>query len=185
VLEAWAEILRQAPHARLRLRYRSDLAHPPLQEKLRRRFEFAGDRVTIEAGMLPSSEHLACIGACDVHLDTWPFPGSTTTFTAAWMGVPTLTMGGDTIMSNYGVGMNRQFRLSSLGAGGFTVRNVDAYIARAVEFTHNRAALAPVRAGLRERVRATACRPNAREFGRWLRVLWRRHCARSTLNQAA
>ena len=180
VLDAWAEILRRAPAARLRLRYRGDYAHPALAEKIRRRFDFAGNRVSVEAGMLPSSEHLASIGACDVHLDTFPFPGSTTAFTCAWMGVPTLTMGGDTIMSNYGAGMNRQF-----GLEGFTAGSVEAYVARAVELANDRASLAPIRARLRERVRNTACRSNAREFGRWLSVLWRRHCLTETRERTA
>lgn len=180
VVEAWLEILKRAPAARLRFRYRSDYAHPALAEKLARRFEAVADRVTFEAGMLPGRAYLESIGAADVNLDTFPFPGSTTTFDCAWMGVPTLTQGGPTIMSNYGVGMNRQFKVD-----GFTVTSRQGYIDRAVALASDRSALAPLRADLRRRVRASACRPNAREFGRWLRVLWRRHCSAAAVDRAA
>ena len=83
-------------------------------------------------------------------LDTFPYPGATTTCEALWMGVPTLTLAGDDFASRQGASLN-----ACVGLDGWIARGTDDYVARAVAHAGDVEGLARLRAGLRERTRAS------------------------------
>ena len=80
-------------------------------------------------------------------LDTFPYPGGTTTCEALWMGVPTLTLAGDTLLARQGASM-----LAAAGLEEWIATSVADYIAKAAALSGDLPRLAALRAGLREQV---------------------------------
>ena len=59
-------------------------------------------------------EHLECYNKIDLSLDTFPYPGVTTSFQSVIMGVPVLTMKGFNFNSRCGESINYNLNLSEL-----------------------------------------------------------------------
>ena len=113
VLRAWAQVLNAAPTARLRIRS-SQLDSPAVAGAFRSRLQAAGlplDRVET-LPPLPYDAYLQSHSDIDVLLDTFPYPGGTTTAEALYLGVPTLSLAlpgmlgrqGESILKNGGLG---------------------------------------------------------------------------------
>ncbi|MDB5878213.1 MAG: Tetratricopeptide repeat protein [Variovorax sp.] len=112
VLGAWGRILAAAPNARLRIRS-AHLDAPAVVSALRSRMQALGlplDRVDT----LPPLDYDAYLQShsdIDVLLDTFPYPGGTTTAEALYLGVPTLSLAlpgmlgrqGEAILKNGGL----------------------------------------------------------------------------------
>jgi len=92
------------------------------------------------------SAYLALHHQVDICLDTIPYSGGTTTYHALWMGVPTLTAAGTTPASRQGAAI-----MGQIGLDGFIAANAADFVDRGVDWAKRTAALAEVRAGLRER----------------------------------
>ena len=148
VLAVWARILRAMPTARLRLQIKQ-LTTENERIHLFQRVANAGiapENVHI-AGVIPGREaYLATHAEVDIILDTFPCPGITTTCEALWMGVPTLTLAGNTLLSRQGASL-----LSCVGLTDWIANDVNDYVARAIMHAGNISELAQLRAGLRER----------------------------------
>jgi predicted O-linked N-acetylglucosamine transferase (SPINDLY family) len=145
VLAAWGRIFQMLPGARLRVQNNA-MAFETARAKLLQRLHRAGigsDRVTL-AGPMPRDAYLAAHADVDIILDTFPYTGATTTCEALWMGVPTLTLAGDTLVSRQGASV-----LASAGLNDWVTENEAAYIARAVDFASGLDRLARLRSGLR------------------------------------
>ncbi|MEO8657000.1 MAG: tetratricopeptide repeat protein [Bryobacteraceae bacterium] len=97
VVEVWARILNRVPESRLYLKSR------PLQcdatlAIMRDRFAAAGidpSRLLMDGFDGSHADHLAAYNKVDVALDSFPYNGTTTTYDALWMGVPTVALEGD------------------------------------------------------------------------------------------
>jgi protein O-GlcNAc transferase len=159
----WAKILNQAPNTRLRIQNRS-LACPEIQQKLLDQFKTLG----IDAqrlSLFPAStreSYLAAHQDIDCLLDTYPFPGGTTTCEALWMGVPTITLAGKTMLSRQGASL-----LTCVGLSDFVMDNEDSYVRCAVDWSNKTHALALLRPTLRQRLlRSPLC--DAKQFARHL-----------------
>ena len=75
--------------------------------------------------LLPTStreEHLYCYNQIDLALDTFPYPGVTTTFESILMGVPVLTKKGFNFISRSGVSINLNLDMHE-----FIAENEDDY----------------------------------------------------------
>lgn len=111
----------------------------------------------------------------DLILDTLPFTGGTVTNQALWMGVPTLTMTGDTLPHRQGAGIMRR-----AGLGQFVADSETDFVARARAICGDLPALAELRANLRRRLEADDSAQTteaARLIEAALREMWRRWCA--------
>ena len=56
-------------------------------------------------------DHLKSYNKIDIALDTFPYNGATTSFESLWMGVPVLTIKGETFNSRYGYSINKNLNL--------------------------------------------------------------------------
>jgi hypothetical protein len=103
------------------------------------------------SGTLASrDDHLAAYNMVDIALDTFPYPGVTTSVEALWMGVPVLSMRGDRFISRTAGSIAH-----NAGLPDWIAVDEDDYVAKAVGFTSNLERLATLRAGLRQQVIAS------------------------------
>ena len=117
-------------------------------ERLRRN-EIDPARVALQ-GLMSREAYLAAHGEIDVVLDTFPYPGGTTTCEALWMGVPTLTLSGETMLARQGTSLLTAARMED-----WVTTSVVDYVDKAVALTDDLAKLAALRAGLRQQVLAS------------------------------
>lgn len=151
LLAVWGRIFKALPQARLRVQCKQ-LGDVAAREILLRRFSAVGipaERVKIE-GSVSREDYLAAHAEVDAILDTFPYPGGTTTCEALWMGVPTLTLAGNTLLSRQGASL-----LTCAGLEDWVANDEAEYIAKAVTLPSNFDRLALLRAGLREQVLAS------------------------------
>lgn len=156
-LEAWAAILRAVPHARLRVGNPS-LGEESNRAELLRRLASRGvaaARVTV-SGRAEHFEFLRGYGDIDIALDTFPYNGGTTTTEALWQGVPVLTFNGDRW-----AGRTSRSLLVAAGLEDWVADDMAGFVDRGIALLtdpQTPARLAALRAGLREKLRASpAC----------------------------
>jgi predicted O-linked N-acetylglucosamine transferase (SPINDLY family) len=170
-LELWARVLRAVPGARLALKYHGRLADPMLQARLRTTFGGHGvdpGRIEFLTAEDDEASHLAAYSMIDIALDTTPFSGATSSFDALWMGVPVVTLAGDTMISRMTASL-----LAPIGLDGLIADTPDAFVACAEALARDLGALATLRAQLRDRVRnSPLC--DGPGYVRSLQALWRR-----------
>jgi len=149
---------------------------PAVVEHYLRLFEYCGihrDRIHIH-GWLSLARHLELYNQVDLALDTYPFNGCTTTLEGLWMGVPIVSLAGQTLTSRVGLSI-----LSRVGLNHLAVPTADEYVQRAVVLAENTKVLAKIRSSLRPRM---ACSPlcdaqrYAHEVEAAYRWMWRRWC---------
>lgn len=151
VLTVWGVILSALPSAKLRWQCKQ-LGDPAVVAQLVERLQQHGinpARVSLH-GTMPRDAYLSAHAAVDVILDTFPYPGGTTTCEALWMGVPTLTLAGDTLLARQGASL-----LTAAGLKDWVATSIAYYIEMAVELSDDLPKLAALRTGLREQVNAS------------------------------
>jgi predicted O-linked N-acetylglucosamine transferase (SPINDLY family) len=137
-LRLWAEILRKTPESRLWIL----LETPQIRENFASRMaeEGVGRERLIFADTAEYAAHLARAGAADLHLDTFPYNGHTTTSDMLWAGVPTLTKKGSNFASRVSESL-----LAAVGLEDFVAPDSVAFVAQAVEIARSPDRLASVR----------------------------------------
>lgn len=173
-VELWARVLKRIPASRLVI---GAVPDPRVADELRRRFGSAG----IEAERLDLRPRLGLEGYLKLHdevdilLDTLPFSSGTTANFALWMGVPTLTLAGDSLIQRLGAS-----RMAAAGLDAFVAEAEDEYVDRAAGWSARPAELARIRANLRGHMEALFMAQAielARALEARLREMWRRWCA--------
>lgn len=164
-LELWGRVFSALPQARLRLQNKQMSCATTREEMISRlaRFGITRERVSL-LGPVPRAEYLAAHAEVDIVLDTFPYPGGTTTCEALWMGVPTLTLAGETMLARQGASL-----LTAAELPNWVASSSDEYVAKAISFSQDLPGLASLRAGLREQVRISPLF-NAERFARNLEV---------------
>jgi len=172
VVSCWARVLHRVPQSRLMLKSRG-WGDPATRSRFRQMFAALGiaeDRLEVH-GWSPPAEVLACYNEVDIALDTFPYNGGLTTCEAIWMGVPVVTCPGETFASRHGLA-----HLSAAGMTETVARDLDHYVELAVGLASDLPGLGALRAGLRERVAASALCDGPRFAGHLmtlLRGVWR------------
>ena len=92
-------------------------------------------------------DHLGLYNNVDVALDTFPYPGVTTSFDAVLMGVPVLTMKGHNFNSRCGESININLQMEN-----FIAKNKDDYFNKAISFQKEKNSLQNFGKNLREKV---------------------------------
>ncbi|HEX6275844.1 MAG TPA: tetratricopeptide repeat protein, partial [Polyangiaceae bacterium] len=175
VVELWARVLGAVPRSRLVLLAPAGASQARLFEAFARH-GVASERVTM-VERRARREYLAGYRDIDVCLDTFPYNGHTTSLDALWMGVPVVTLVGDTVVGRAGLS-----QAMNLGLPELVARTQEEYVARAQALAGDLERLAELRLGLRSRLRESPLM-NAERFARHLetafRGAWRRWLASS------
>jgi predicted O-linked N-acetylglucosamine transferase (SPINDLY family) len=168
-LNLWAEILRRCPASRLLLLVRDD---EESIATLHRRWSEAGLRpdqlVCVHSA--PPRQFLAYHYEVDLILDPFPYNGAVTTADALWMGVPVLTLAGDSYVSRQGFAV-----LSLLGLQEWVAASPEAYVQKAVAAAGRPEELVRLNRELRGLLERSALMDHegfAREFETRLRAVW-------------
>ncbi len=175
VLATWAAILARTPEARLVVKSHA-LSSLKTAARLHATFSAHGiapERVELR-GPSPHRAFLGEYGGIDIALDPFPYTGGLTTCEALWMGVPTVTLSGETFASRHSLS-----HLSNVGLGDWAARDSADYVALATAKADDLQALAALRTGLRAQVRASPLCDAPRfgaGLGAALRHAWRSWC---------
>jgi predicted O-linked N-acetylglucosamine transferase (SPINDLY family) len=172
MLKTWAIVLRGAGGSRLILlapegRHRSRVLDVLAAEGI------AGDRVRFVA-VLPRPRYLELYHQIDIGLDTLPYNGHTTSLDSLWMGVPVVTLVGETVVGRAGLS-----QLSNIGLTELVAKNADEFVKVAVELALDPARLHALRDGLRARMQESRLMDAprfARDIEAAYREIWRGWC---------
>lgn len=172
VLATWARLLRAVPRSTLVLH-----AHEGSHRE-RVRVQLARDGVAAEqlrfVGYMPLVKYFEWYQSIDIGLDPFPYPGGTTTCDALWMGVPVVTLAGQSAFSRSGLSL-----LSNLGLPELVARSPEQYIQIAAGLARALPRLVELRATLRQRMSGSPLMDPAR-FTRNVesayRSMWQHWC---------
>jgi predicted O-linked N-acetylglucosamine transferase (SPINDLY family) len=120
------------------------------------------------ADYLPTADYLRAYNKIDIALDPFPAGGGTTTCDALWMGVPVVTLAGQTAIGRGGLSI-----LSNLGLSELVAPDAQAYVRIALDLARDIPRLAALRAGLRDRMRQSPLM-NGPGFARNVEAVYRR-----------
>jgi len=152
VVKVWARILAATPNSRLYLKT-TQLKNETVRERTRHRFEKMGitpDRLILSEPMGSIKEHLSEYNRVDIALDTFPYPGVTTSIEAMWMGVPVLSLLGNNFLS-----LSAKSIAHYSGLQDWVAIDEDDYVLKAVRYAENQNRLAELRSKLRQQVLAS------------------------------
>ncbi|MBC8109040.1 MAG: tetratricopeptide repeat protein [Anaerolineae bacterium] len=166
-LDAWVRVMRSIDGSRLLVKSQglSDLlAHEPMLTELRRR---GIERVEL-AGNSPLAEAMGQMSCnVDIALDTFPYPGGTTSCHLLWAGVPVVTLEGALPIHRLGATV-----LRTIGLGELVARDIDDFVQIAIDLANDEPRRVELRATLRDRMRTSPLMDPAR-FVRKLESLYR------------
>ena len=178
VIEAWATLLKNTPGTRLLLKWGS-LADESTRQRFFRLFAERGveaRRIELESGTPSMAEHLGTYGRIDLGLDTFPYNGATTTCDALWMGIPVVTLAGNTHAGRIGVSL-----LHAIGLEDLIAQTPEQYVHIATALARDPKRLSELRGGMRARVAGSALREPlslTRAVEAAYRQMWHAWCMR-------
>lgn len=150
VWKNWIRLLDAFPQSRLLVKCRQlgeTAARTAWQERLQG-WGASLDRIQLLPYCATTAEHLEAYRQVDIALDPSPYNGVTTTMEALSMGVPVVTMPGDTPASRHAASLLKTYR-----AGQGICEDVDALIANVRKWTENLEAFRRARPQRRETFR--------------------------------
>jgi protein O-GlcNAc transferase len=166
LLSLWANVLRQVKHSRLLLLAPMGNCRPRTLERFR---NDGVDPARIEFVEFQSREkYLATYNRIDLGLDTFPYNGHTTSLDSFWMGVPVVTLVGNTPVARAG-----WCQLSNLGLAELAGHTHDQFVRIAVELAGDLPRLQQLRSTLRARMEQSPLM-DAPRFTRNIEAAYRR-----------
>jgi predicted O-linked N-acetylglucosamine transferase (SPINDLY family) len=179
VLNLWAEVLHAVEGSRMIL-LTGEGSHRDETLELLRRAGVAPERVELR-GRLPRARYLKLYNEIDLGLDTFPYNGHTTSLDSFWMGVPVVTLVGETVVGRAGL-----CQLKNLDLPELIAETPQDFVRIAVGLARDLPRLSSLRAGLRQRMQASPLM-DARRFARNVeaayRSMWQRWCERQKTGQ--
>ncbi|HEV2687564.1 MAG TPA: hypothetical protein VGV35_03390, partial [Bryobacteraceae bacterium] len=173
LLGLWAQILSLSKNSRI-------LIVAPRGEARKRVHQFMASR-GIDTPRVQFTDfkerslYLATYHDIDLCLDTFPYNGGTTTLEATWMGVPTISLAGQTAVSRGGLTI-----LSHLGLDQLVTTSPDEYVRIATDLAADHNKISQLRTELRDRMRNSPLmdgRAFAGDFEDAYRRMWRSWCS--------
>jgi protein O-GlcNAc transferase len=175
VLGCWVNILTAVPNSQLVLKY-NGVDWPINRDRFLSRFEEAGietSRIILE-GRSQHADLLARYNDIDIALDTFPYAGGITTCEALWMGVPVITLAGDTFACRHSLS-----HLSNVGIPEFATFDEENYVALAIKTANEPDNRSELRTTLRTKVAQSGLCDGpkfAHHFATNLREIWHAWC---------
>ena len=171
-LAVWLRLLQSLPNSQLIL-HAKEGSHSTRVREFFASHQVSEQRITF-VEFLSFNKYLEVYEQIDIALDPFPYGGGTTTCDALWMGVPVVTLSGETA-----VGRGGRSILSNIGLPELVANNVEDYVRIAAELASDLPRLAGTRASLRERMRNSVLM-DAPRFARGVeaayREMWRQSC---------
>lgn len=168
----WSAVLSAMPESRLVLKARA-LTESETAQDVKARFAAKGiedDRIECRGWAVNDHDHLDLYRHIDIALDTFPYNGTTTTCEALWMGVPVLTLSGNSHASRVGASL-----LTSAGLTDWVADSEEQFVACAAAKAKNVEGLSDFRASLRAQLADSAlcdAPATARAFEKAVRQAW-------------
>jgi len=173
VLEVWARVLTAVDRSQLVVMAPEGSSREHTAELLGRQ-GLAPDRITF-VGKQPLIEYFKLYHDIDIGLDTFPYSGHTTSLDAYWMGVPVVTLAGQTVVGRAGVS-----QLTNLGLTELIAQTPNQFVEIAAKLASDRGRLSALRSTLRERMKCSPLMDSprfARNIEAAYRTMWQRWCA--------
>ena len=124
---------------------------------------------------MPRRLYLELYNRIDICLDTFPYNGHTTSLDAYYMGVPVVTLVGQTVVGRAGLS-----QMTNLGLTDLVTYTEDQYVQVAADLAASPARMAELRSTLRQKMQASPLMDGPR-FARGMeaafRQMWREWCA--------
>ena len=172
----WSQILVRLPGSRLIVKAKG-LSSAGVRARIADFFRQQGieeGRIEMFSWTPTIAGHLALYHRVDIALDTFPYHGTTTTCEALWMGVPVVTLEGQTYASRVGVSL-----LTNVGLAELVAQTPDAYVGNALKLATDLSGLVNMRSRLRDMVSRSPL-TDAKGFTTHLekvyREMWARWC---------
>jgi protein O-GlcNAc transferase len=144
-LSAWCAVLRGIPSSRLILHAKEGNFRQNLQDLFVRE---GVDPARVELiGKVSELQYFQTYHRIDIALDPFPYCGGTTTCDALWMGVPVVTLSGDTPVSRAGLSI-----LTNVGLPQLVAKTTDEYVRIATGLAADLPQLAALRSQMRHRM---------------------------------
>ena len=175
-LEMWARLLAQVPDSRL-LVYSPPGSHREVAQKMLTEADVDPNRLQFVLRVSPR-QYFEQYRQIDIALDPFPYGGGTTTCDALWMGVPVVSLAGQTAVSRAGLSI-----LSNIGLPELVAHTPEQYVQIAADLARDLPRLQQIRAGLRTRMQSSPLMDAAgfaRELEQAYRQIWQRWCHRTT-----
>jgi predicted O-linked N-acetylglucosamine transferase (SPINDLY family) len=169
----WAKILNQLPDSRLILHAPAGAHRAAVTERFIR-WGISADRLLLLPKQ-PWSGYTQTYSQIDIALDPFPYNGGITTCDALWMGVPVVTLSGQTP-----VGRGGRSILCNVGLPELIASTADEYLNIATALAADLPRLTALRKGMRARVAASPLMDApafARDVESAYRQMWRTYCA--------
>ena len=147
-IEVWSKIIKNS-NSKIYLKNPPENACLDLKENILKKFTDRGvqkNKIIFLETKKNTYEHLNLYNKIDLALDTFPYPGVTTSFEAALMGVPVLTMKGYNFNSRCGESININLQMEN-----FIAKNKDDYFEKAISIQNNPDILKKIRYNLRNK----------------------------------
>jgi predicted O-linked N-acetylglucosamine transferase (SPINDLY family) len=172
VLRLWARVLKTVDRSRLIILCPEGSHRQSLLDLLQRQ-GISPDRIELITRR-PRRQYLELYHSIDVGLDTFPSNGHTTSLDSFWMGVPVITLVGQTVVGRAGLS-----QLTNLGLPELIARTPEQYVQIATDLARDLPRLAELRRTLRARMEASPLM-DAPRFARNIeaayRQMWRNWC---------
>jgi predicted O-linked N-acetylglucosamine transferase (SPINDLY family) len=154
VLDLWAQVLLAVPESRLLVNtHTQSLSDPRIREPFEAHFDRFGispERLILDDER-PSDTHLRTYHRIDIGLDTFPHTGGSTTCEALWMGVPVITLAGESLVARMSLSI-----LSTLGLNELIAQTQEEYIDVCIKVATDMAYLQSLRKSMREKMQSSS-----------------------------
>jgi len=149
VISLWSRVLNAAPESRL-LIFRKEMDTRLKADLLARfnKYNISADRLILENRLPDGKHYLSIYDQIDIALDTFPWNGHTTSCEALWMGVPVITLYGETHAGRMTASV-----LNLLNLSQFVAKSSESYIEAAITLTRDQDFLDNLRKKLRDRMK--------------------------------